>query len=143
MLVRLLYASRSNEPITPESVDELLNQCRRNNQSTGITGILCFSDHCYLQVIEGGRKAVNELYNHILGDPRHAEVTILSYDEVTHRLYGSWTMAKVNLEKLNPALVLKYSERPVLDPYLVSGKVSIALIEELVSMAAVSGRDSS
>ncbi len=141
MLVRLLYASRSVEPITAESVDSLLGQCRRNNVATGITGVLCFSDHCYLQVLEGGRQAVNHLYNQIVKDPRHSDVTILFFEEVSHRLYGSWTMGKVNLERLNPALVLKYSEKPVLDPYGVSGKASMSLLEDLVSTAAVGSRD--
>jgi Sensors of blue-light using FAD len=138
MLVRLLYASRSEIPITNEAIDALLSQCRKNNPSSGITGILCYSDNCFLQVIEGGRKAVNELYNHIVRDERHSEVTVLHYEEVTQRLYGSWTMGKVNLERLNPALVLKYSEKSVLEPYGISGKVSMALLEELISTASVS-----
>lgn len=91
-----------------------------------------------MQVIEGGRKAVNELYNHIVRDERHSEVTILHYEEVTQRIYGSWTMGKVNLERLNPALVLKYSEKSELEPYGISGKVSMALLEELISTASVS-----
>jgi len=35
---------------------------------------------------------------------------------------------------------LKYSARPVLDPYSVSGDVSMALLEELISTAAIVGR---
>jgi hypothetical protein len=41
---------------------------------------------------------------------------------------------------LNPALLLKYSERPELDPYAVSGRVSLALFNELVATAAVMGQ---
>jgi Sensors of blue-light using FAD len=141
MLVRLLYVSRSVKPITSVDVDALLGQCRKNNPNSGITGVLCFSEQYYLQVIEGGRRAVNELYNYIAKDPRHSEVTTLHYEEVTERLYGSWTMGRVNLERLNPALVLKYSEKPVLDPYTVSGKVSMALLAELVSTASIGSRD--
>ncbi len=141
MLVRLLYVSRSVKPITTADVEALLAQCRKNNPHSGITGVLCFSEQYYLQVIEGGRRAVNELYNHIAKDARHSEVTTLHYEEVTERLYGSWTMGRVNLERLNPALVLKYSEKPVLDPYTVSGKVSMALLAELVSTASIGSRD--
>jgi hypothetical protein len=141
MLVRLVYVSKSNQPITTEEVDSLLNQCRKNNPESGITGVLCFSGTYYLQVLEGGRRAVNDLYNHIVRDGRHSDVTILHYEEVTQRLYGSWTMGRVNLERLNPALVLKYSERPDLDPYTVSGKVSMSLLEELISTAAIGARD--
>jgi hypothetical protein len=49
-------------------------------------------------------------------------------------------MGQVNLAKLNASVVLKYSEKPVLDPYSVSGDVSIALLEELMATAAIMGR---
>jgi len=48
--------------------------------------------------------------------------------------------AVVNLTKLNHALLLKYSEKPELDPYAVSGKVSLALLEDLMATAAICGR---
>ena len=49
-------------------------------------------------------------------------------------------MGQVNMAKLNPSLLLKYSETPVLDPYSVSGKVSLALLEELMATASIIGR---
>jgi Sensors of blue-light using FAD len=142
MLVRMLYASRSKESITPASVDAILNKCRVKNPASGISGVLCYSGDVYLQVLEGGRQAVNALYTKILQDPRHTEITILHYEEVKQRNYGSWTMGKVNLEKLNPALLLKYSEKPILDPFGVSGEVSNAFLQELISTASVNARES-
>ena len=44
------------------------------------------------------------------------------------------------MDRLNPALLLKYSETAVLDPYAVSGKVSMALFNELVATASVVGQ---
>jgi hypothetical protein len=44
------------------------------------------------------------------------------------------------ISKLNTSVVLKYSELPVFDPYAVSGKVSLALLEELMATAAILGR---
>jgi len=49
-------------------------------------------------------------------------------------------MGQVNLAKINPSIVLKYSERPALDPFSVSGKVSMALLEELIATASIIGR---
>ena len=49
-------------------------------------------------------------------------------------------MGQVNLSKLNASTLLKYSEKPELDPYKVSGKVSLALLEELMATAAIVGR---
>ena len=44
------------------------------------------------------------------------------------------------MARLNPALLLKYSERATLDPYAVSGEVSMSLFEELVATASVVGQ---
>ena len=49
-------------------------------------------------------------------------------------------MGLVNLQKLNHSILLKYSEKPELDPYSVSGQVSMALLEELMATAAIIGR---
>ena len=78
MLVRLLYASRS-EGVTQETIEAILAQSRRHNPANGITGILCHSGDVFMQVLEGGRSAVNALYREICKDPRHDAVTLLHY----------------------------------------------------------------
>ena len=140
MLVRLLYVSRSVKPETAEETESILNSSREHNISHGITGVLCFGGGIYLQAIEGGRNQVNALYSQIIKDPRHKDVVILDYQEITERRFGGWTMGQVRLDKLNPSIVLKYSETPELDPYSVSGHVSFALLEELMATASIVGR---
>ena len=110
------------------------------SMTNGITGILCHGGGICLQAIEGGRNEVNRLYAMILQDKRHKDVVLLHYEEITERRFSGWSMGKVNLAKLNTSVVLKYSERPVLDPYRVSGKVSLALLEELMLTASIVGR---
>ncbi len=83
---------------------------------------------------------VNALYAQIVNDKRHRDVVLLDYQEVTERRFGGWSMGLVNLSKLNASIVLKYSERPELDPYSVSGQVSLALLEELMATASIIGR---
>ena len=139
MLVRLLYASRVVDS-SPETINSILAQSRQFNPSSGITGILCYGGGIFLQAIEGGRNAVSDLYGHIQKDPRHKNVELLHYEEITERRFGGWTMGQVNLSKLNTSIVLKYSERPEFDPYGVSGKVSLALLEELMATASIIGR---
>jgi hypothetical protein len=142
MLVRLLYASRTKSKPTPKMIDSILESSRKHNPQGGITGILCHGGDVFLQVLEGGRDAVNALYNQIARDPRHQDVVILHYEEVTERRFAGWTMGQVNLAKVNASLLLKYSERATLDPYAVSGKVSMALLDELIATASILGRAS-
>ena len=139
MLVRLLYASRAVD-CSDAAIDAILSQSRQSNPTCGITGILCYGGGIFLQAIEGGRMAVSELYGHIQRDKRHKDVVLLHYEEISERRFGGWTMGQVNLTKLNTSIVLKYSERPEFDPYSVPGKVSLALLEELMATASIIGR---
>lgn len=140
MLVRLLYASRAVEPLSPEVIDDILASSRKGNPALGITGLLCHSGDIFMQVLEGGRDAVSALYNRISGDPRHRDVIILQYEEITERRFAGWTMGQVNLSRVNPSTMLKYSERADLDPYSLSGRVSMALLEELIVTACIASR---
>ena len=140
MLVRLLYASRAVPAIDHEELVTILRQSKTHNPTVGVTGVLCFSGGIFLQVLEGGRSAVNRLYNRIAADPRHTDVEVLLYEEIGERRFASWSMGQVNMSRLNPSLMLKYSATATLDPYSVSGKVSLALFEELVATASVIGQ---
>ena len=82
MLVRLMYASRALPAVDQEALVAILRKSKANNPGTGITGVLCFSEGIFLQVLEGGRAAVNQLYNRIATDPRHNDVTLLCYEEI-------------------------------------------------------------
>ena len=137
MMIRLLYASHAAQPLTPALMEGILISSRKNNIERGITGILCHSGDYFLQVLEGGRGPVNALYNTIAQDSRHDQVTILHYEEVTELRFAGWTMGQVNLGKVNQSLVLKYSERAAIDPFSVSGKVSMALLDELIATASI------
>lgn len=137
MLVRLLYASRSSAPVTQQIIDSILHESLAHNPALGITGVLCHCGDVYVQALEGGREAVNALYVRIVRDERHRDVTLLHYAEVPERHFAGWTMGQVNLAKVNPSLLLKYSDKPVLDPYGVSGGASLALLEELVATAQI------
>ena len=139
MLVRLLYASRAID-LSAEAIDAILSQSRQHNPECGITGILCYGGGIFLQAIEGGRMAVSELYGHIQKDPRHKDVVLLHYEEIAERRFGGWTMGQVNTSRINASILLKYAEKPELNPYSVSGKVSLALLEELMATACIIGR---
>ncbi len=140
MLVRLMYASRAVPAIDQDTLFAILRKSKANNPSVGVTGVLCFSEGIFLQVLEGGRSAVSQLYNRIANDNRHTSVELLCYEEIGERRFAGWSMGQVNMSRLNPALLLKYSERPTLDPFAVSGHVSMALFQELMATASIVGQ---
>jgi hypothetical protein len=139
MLVRLMYASRAADSVSADSLAAILKKSKEHNAAAGITGVLCYCSNAdiFLQVLEGGRDAVSATYNRIARDDRHREVELLHYEEIGERHFSSWAMGQVNMNRLNPALLLKYSERALLDPYAVSGQASLAFFNELVATASV------
>ena len=140
MLVRLLYASRATKAGNARAVAAILAECQKNNPACGLTGVLCYSNEIFLQVLEGGRNAVCETFNAIVRDARHEQVTLLHFEEISERRFGGWTMGQVNIGKVNSSLLLKYAEKAELNPFNVSGHVSLALLEELIATASVVGR---
>ena len=140
MLVRLMYASRALPGVNQDELLAILRKSKANNPALGVTGVLCFGEGIFLQALEGGRGAVNTLYNRIVGDARHTQVELLVYEEISERRFAGWSMGQVNMPRLNPALLLKYSEKPTLDPFAVSGQVSMALFEELCATASIVGQ---
>jgi hypothetical protein len=144
MLVRLLYASRTTTPIDEQLIAAILEQSRKYNLQHGITGVLCTASpgEVFLQLLEGSRAAVNTLYGNIVRDPRHCDITLLDYAEITQRRFSSWRMGRVNLNRVNQGTILRFSDGPVLDPFTLSGQTTLALLDELTSTAAIVSHDS-
>jgi hypothetical protein len=137
MLVRLIYCSRAVPAMDPEELHAIVRVSRTNNAKLGVTGVLCFYEGFFVQVLEGGRATVNALYNRVIADARHTDVTLLGYEQVAERRFAGWAMGQANMARLNPALVLKYSETATLDPYALDGRSMSALFEELIATGAI------
>ena len=130
MLVRVLYASRAVGPQTSTVTASILEVAQAHNRKNGITGILCQGQGLYLQVIEGERSAINQLYARIQRDRRHNDVEMLSFAEIADRRFPDWSMAHVDLSDMDPMIQMKH---PEFDPYSATGAFVMALVDELVS----------
>ena len=140
MLVRLIYASRSTESITDQVVEDVLTKSQDNNSRAGITGALCVcDDNVFMQVLEGGREEVNRLYWRVVHDTRHTDVTLLEYAEIAERSFTNWRMGRVNLNRINAGMLLKYSEKRRLDPFQLRGHIAIAVLQDLMAAALIVG----
>ncbi len=142
MLVRLLYSSKSVDPIDDKLIESILERSRAKNPEHGITGVLCTynTGNVFVQVLEGGRQEVNQLYSNIVRDSRNTEVTLLHYSEVPARAFSGWRMGSVDLNRVNLSTILRYSEKPRFDPSTMTGEAAMALLEELIETAAVVSR---
>lgn len=98
-MLSLIYISRVVPSRLP--IDGLfraiLDVARTKNKEFGITGLLVYSGGYWVQLLEGERTTVLELYANISRDERHTDVTILSSAKITKRSHTEWVMAGVLL----------------------------------------------
>ena len=143
MLVRLVYASRAAHTIDDALIKAICEIASSRNAGQGITGVLCTQqgEEVFLQVLEGSRADVNSLYASIARDPRHRDVTLLSYEEIEQRHFANWRMGMVDLKRIHLGTILRYSERAVLEPFAMTGKAALAMIQELVASGAITPRE--
>jgi len=93
MIYRLIYLSSATAGFRESDLDAILHSARKNNTKAGVTGLLVFHDGNFLQVLEGPRDAVEDVYAHILQDPRHGGVARVIAEEAEERIFAEWEMA--------------------------------------------------
>jgi blue light- and temperature-responsive anti-repressor len=102
-LYRLIYCSRNNiaravpAAATADGIEQeirdILVTARRCNAADNVTGALLFTASGFAQVLEGPRDVVERTFDRISSDPRHADVTALSFTPTERRSFPDWSMA--------------------------------------------------
>jgi len=135
-LLRLVYASKINfEPTgggaaVDPVVTDILAQSRRNNPPSNIGGVLCYGDGYFFQCLEGERSVVERLYDRLLEDERHQEITLLSKRPVPQRMFKLWSMKFMNVDaKIRRMLQIEKLE--FFDPHQFSDLMVERLLVEL------------
>lgn len=98
-IIQKVYYSISNHEVTPDFIDSILEQARKNNEKIGVTGCLLYHNKVFLQLLEGKEETINKLFNKIATDNRHKEVTLVCEEKVAHRIFPNWSMAYHNFEQ--------------------------------------------
>ena len=134
-MYRLIYKSRANQRIDWKLVDDLISGSEASNREAGITGVLLATETHFLQVLEGGFDDVNELFMHIVRDPRHEKIQLIAFDCVESRLFGGWAMHGVGIfnfnRKLIEDLIDQYGEEEGSVRFPVEDWKVLALISDL------------
>ena len=129
MLVRLLYVSKEIASQPSKFAESNLEKFRKSNHANDVTGILCSGDGIFLQVLEGERPVVNDMFYRIVADSRHRHVELLSMEEIQKRQFDQWSMALVHLNANDPMVKMNH---PEFNPYASTAKDAMAILEELV-----------
>jgi hypothetical protein len=88
---QLIYSSRPFG-FDDTILSQILMTARRNNANAHVTGCLICRGDLYLQLLEGPQEAVARLYDSILEDDRHLEVTLRVHRQTETRMFDGWAM---------------------------------------------------
>ncbi len=117
MLVKTIYISRSTGPQTSTMTGSILKTALVFNRVHQVTGVLCQGQGFFIQVLEGERSVINQLYARIVRDSRHKDVEMVSMEEISQRQFTGWSMALIDLSDTDPMVVMQH---PEFDPYSAS-----------------------
>lgn len=92
-MFELIYCSIAQPEITIDDINAILKTSREHNYSNAITGCLLYFNHEFIQVLEGERKVVEQLFSRIEKDKRHSSVILLAAGEKEKRIFDNWSMA--------------------------------------------------
>ncbi len=117
----LIYTSVANWDLSTQELTELLDQSRIKNARLNITGILVYHDRGFMQLLEGDKKAIFELYDTICEDERHTSVQLFWNGEIEDRSFEDWAMAFINTSEVDLGKLEGYSR------YLEDGMAALNL----------------
>lgn len=93
-MYRLIYLSTaSNNSMSTTDLNELLLKSQKSNRENNISGILLHINGEFIQVLEGSKKAVLELFEIIKKDIRHKNVIPFDEKVVAKRYFSGYFMA--------------------------------------------------
>ncbi len=91
-LFRLVYVSRVSAGLTQSDIEDILNASQSNNDERYITGYLVHNGPSFMQLIEGPRSEVDEIFHRILADARHTGVVRILAEWCPTRAFPDWSM---------------------------------------------------
>lgn len=96
MFTQLIYISA---PIGKVD-DGIFIAAAERNKIRDITGLILCAETFFLQVLEGSKDGVNQLYANIVKDQRHITPILLRYSENKKREFPEWSMLKTTEDEI-------------------------------------------
>ncbi|RZT95973.1 FAD-dependent sensor of blue light [Ancylomarina subtilis] len=102
-LVHIVYMSFSSKKLSESDLNDFLKLIRKKNQERGVTGLLLYKDEAFIQLIEGNKETIDQLFNIISKDSRHSNILKLLEEPIRKRAFPDWSMGfrTINNDQIN------------------------------------------
>lgn len=98
-LFRLIYVSTARPGLSDKDMLSVLNASQSNNEERYITGYLAHNGQSFMQLIEGPRAEVAEVYGRICQDDRHTGIVRILAEKAEQRAFPRWSMNYFRVDK--------------------------------------------
>ena len=98
-LIQLIYTSTKSKETGFKEILEISRTAKINNINQKVTGLLVYFNNSFLQVLEGGLKVVNDLFQKISKDTRHKDVLLLEVKKINKKEFENWSMKNVSISQ--------------------------------------------
>ncbi|MCK0162027.1 BLUF domain-containing protein [Allomuricauda sp. F6463D] len=92
-MYQLNYHSISQPELSHKELDNILETAIKVNSAKDITGCLIYHNNHFVQILEGNKNDVLEVFEKIQADDRHHTVTVLWENSIDKRYFPKWNMA--------------------------------------------------
>ncbi|KAG2388344.1 hypothetical protein C9374_000508 [Naegleria lovaniensis] len=100
VMMRIHYASRNTSGyITEQTKESILRVAVPMNEKFNITGVLICVKDMFFQIIEGPKQHLEMLFENIMRDPRHCNITKLDstlFQDEAERMFPAWYMKQLD-----------------------------------------------
>ncbi|WP_167730619.1 BLUF domain-containing protein [Terasakiella sp. SH-1] len=97
-LSQIIYASAASREFDTQELNAILNTARDRNKESGISGILVYRSGSFLQVLEGPKEEVGQLFDKITQDKRHSKLKLIYRGDIQEKEFQNWSMGFVDTE---------------------------------------------
>lgn len=95
----LIYVSSATVIMSEDKLLQLLEDAQKNNTEKNITGMLLYKGGNFMQILEGEKNTVLDLFDAIKQDIRHKDALTILTGEIAQRNFDNWSMGFCNMDK--------------------------------------------
>ena len=126
--MHFLYRSNARPGLSAEELRLILAEARERNGNCDVTGCLHFEDGLFFQWLEGPQTALDMIISLIRHDPRHEDMTDLSYGPLSARRFAEWSMRSTDRQRGSLLDWFASNEVSTIDRIAYAGSVSAFLV---------------
>ena len=94
----LTYTSLAQIDLDEHDLERIIYSARVNNALDGLTGFLLFNGQSFMQVLEGSKRAVDDVMARIRVDDRHRNILVVDDRPVDGRAFPDWSMGYLRFD---------------------------------------------